>query len=594
MKTVRSGHFPLAVVCALLVAARLLAGDMPAYRLLTPMVAIHATSLADAMHLLNDGLAGAGIEIPTTDCTKTLADFCFLPSFDGIDLRSPVRYFLLSQNPPTAMPEQAVILPLQTGGSSIVLRSLRERYASVEGGSIKICSDPVDGKSIEPLYVAMAEGNAMISPDVDAIRWMAYNLQLKTVPEPPNFRRATLSASADGKSLGLLLELIASLDEDNSGDKNAFKDNLFLHIRELGVFFSAFQRVEMVLDASISQWDTALRLVAEPGGDLAEAIAALKPPDDTWMELFPAYACNRSASCLPGFVTALPVSNRKWLADLATDTRLVGFDVIPYAFDLDEKIRPFLTGTALSAFVADAPNNRFGSITVSAIKSPDLALKTLRGYFAPNGAATANKRISGVIPQTRNGSTSYEIVTDSGNRQKSSVSSTSEAVSLMLSLNHVQLAIRGNRIILARGAAGLIDPWLTDSRPAPWNERISSLTAVFPSQPGETVLGGGSLEPVALARRIAAAIRDLNEHFPKLPHPGSGFAWRMSRKGGEARFDLRLYSNEIIACNRLRAVNSESMQQLLSQLVMRHFQNQTGNEMQNGQLREKLDVLRKK
>ena len=590
----RGGLFPWIISCAFLVTARLPAGDLPAYRLLTPMVAVHATSVADAMHLLNDGLAGAGVEVQPSDCTKTLADLCFLPSFDGIDLHRPVRYFLLSQNPPTAMPEQAVILPLQTGGSSIVLRSLRERYANVEGGSIKICSDPVDGKSVEPLYVAMAEGNAMISPDVDAIRWMAYNLQSKTVPEPPNFRRAPLSASADGKSLGLLLALIASLDAGDDTDEKTIGENIFQHIRELGVFFSAFQRVEMAIDASISQWDAAFRLVAEPGSERAEAIAALKPPDDTWMKLFPTYACNRSASCLPGFVATLPASNRKWLADLATDTRLVGFSVIPSAFDLDEKIRPLLTGTALSAFVADTPNHKFGSITISTLKSPDVALKTLRGYFAPTGAASTNKRISGVVPQGRNGCTSYEIVTDGGSRQKGGVSGTSEAVSFMLNLDYVQLAIHGNRMIIARGNAGLIDPWLTDSRPAPWHERVSSLTAGFPDQPGETVLGGGSLEPVSLARSIAGAIRDLNQHFSKLPHPGSGFAWRMARKGGEARFDLRLYSNELIACNRLRTVNSETMQQILAQLVLRHFQQSSESEAQRARLREKLNDFREK
>ncbi len=594
MKNIRGGLLPWIISCAFFGAMRLPAGDLPAYRLLTPMVTIHATSLADALQLLNDGLAGAGVEIQSSGCGKTLADLCFLPSFDGVDLRSPIRYFLLSLNPPTAMPEQAVILPLQSGGSSIVLRNLRERYASVEGGSIKICSNPVDGKSVEPLYVAMAEGNAMISPDVDAIRWMAYNLQSKTVPEPPNFRRAPLSASADGQSLGLLLGLIASLDAGDDAGKKTDEVNIFQHIRELGVFFSAFKRVEMTVDASISQWDAGIRLVAEPGSERAEAIAALKPPDDTWMELFPTYACNRSASCLPGFVAALPASNRKWLADLATDTRLVGFSVIPSAFDLDETIRPFLTGTTLSAFVADTPNHKFGSVTISTLKSPDLALKTLHGYFAPKGAASANKRISDVIPQGRNGLTSYEIVTESGSRQKVGVSGTSEAVSFMLNLDHVQLAVRGNRMIIARGAAGLIDPWLADSRPAPWNERVSSLTAAFPGQPGETVLGGGSLEPVSLARSIAGAIRDLNQHFSKLPHPGSGFAWRMARKGGEARFDLRLYSNEIIACNRLRTVNSETMQQILAQLVLRHFQQSSESEAQRARLREKLNDFREK
>ena len=68
----------------------------------------------------------------------------------------------------------------------------------------------------------------------------------------------------------------------------------------------------------------------------------------------------------------------------------------------------------------------------------------------------------------------------------------------------------------------------------------------------------------------------------------------MTRKGGEARFDLRLYGNEIIACNRLRDVNSETMQQLLSQLVMRHFQLSGGDGGQGGKLRGKLNELRDK
>ena len=68
----------------------------------------------------------------------------------------------------------------------------------------------------------------------------------------------------------------------------------------------------------------------------------------------------------------------------------------------------------------------------------------------------------------------------------------------------------------------------------------------------------------------------------------------MARKGGEARFDIRLYSNEIIACNMLREVNSETMQQLLSQFVMRHFQNTAVGEAERERLREKLNVLRDK
>ena len=80
------------------------------------------------------------------------------------------------------------------------------------------------------------------------------------------------------------------------------------------------------------------------------------------------------------------------------------------------------------------------------------------------------------------------------------------------------------------------------------------------------------MDPVSLARKIIAAVPDFNQFLPKMPHAGSGFAWRMARKGGEARFDFRLYGNEIVACNLLLDLNSGTIQQLFSQLVLRYVQ----------------------
>jgi hypothetical protein len=218
----------------------------------------------------------------------------------------------------------------------------------------------------------------------------------------------------------------------------------------------------------------------------------------------------------------------------------------------------------------------------------------MRGYFSPKGAASSNRHIESVVPAGKKGTISYDTVTYRDMQQKTGIERTGEAVSFVLNLNHVQLALSGNRLFIARGASGLIESWLDEKQSDPWDEKISSLTAVFPNQPGETVLGGGSIDPVTLARRIVTAIPDLSPHLKKMPHAGSGFAWRMARKGGEARFDIRLYSNEIIACNMLREVNSETMQQLLSQFVLRHFQNTAVGEAERERLREKLNVLRDK
>ena len=553
------------------------------------MVSIHATALADTLRLLNDGLAGIDAGVSSSECENRLADACFLPSFSGVDLHRPVHYFFLAPNPPTSLPESAVILPILAGEAPIVIQSLKKRYANVEGGNIKICYDPIDGTSVEPLYVAIAEGNAMLSPSVDAIRWMAYNLQSGTVPEPPSFRRATLSASADARLLGRLMTFVASLGDETASDK---ADDLVRVIRELGVFFSSFEKVDLTLDATISQWDASLRLVGDPGSRLSESIAALKPLDNSWMKLFPTFACNRSASCLPGFVAVLPASNRKWLADLLDDTRLAGFGVIPSAFDLDELLRPHLTGAALSTFVTDQPNEKYGVLTVSPLKSPSAVEKVLCAYFAKNGAVDSNRQIESVILRGRGGRVAYDAAIKRDERQAKDASSAGEAVAFALNLNHVELAIRGDSLIMARGSPGLIDIWLGGGPAIPWGESFSGLTAVFPFYPGEIVLGGGSVEPVALARRIAVAIPDLAGLLPKMPHAGGGLAWRMARKGGDARFDIRLHSNEVIACQRLRNVSSAAMQNLLAQLVMRHFQQSPDNNAQHMRLREQLNSMR--
>ncbi len=79
-----------------------------------------------------------------------------------------------------------------------------------------------------------------------------------------------------------------------------------------------------------------------------------------------------------------------------------------------------------------------------------------------------------------------------------------------------------------------------------------------------------------------------------MPHPGNGFAWRMARGDGGVVFDLRLYDNELLACNLLRGSESAAMQEFLSQLVMRYFQRSTDAETRQRQLREKLEKLRDK
>ena len=101
-------------------------------------------------------------------------------------------------------------------------------------------------------------------------------------------------------------------------------------------------------------------------------------------------------------------------------------------------------------------------------------------------------------------------------------------------------------------------------------------------------------EPVALMRRIIQGTPDLAHLLERMPHAGSGLAWRMARSGGTLLFDLRLYDNELLAFNLLRENESSAMQEFLSQLVMRYFQRSTDAESRQRHLRDKLNELKDK
>ena len=111
---------------------------------------------------------------------------------------------------------------------------------------------------------------------------------------------------------------------------------------------------------------------------------------------------------------------------------------------------------------------------------------------------------------------------------------------------------------------------------------------------GETLLGGGTAAPTAIATRLIESIPDMRSMRPLLPHNGGGIAWRMTRRDDCVLFDARLYSNEIIAFNRMRNINSSSMHDFLSQLVLRHFQQTADEASRSDRLREKARALRSK
>lgn len=572
------------------------AGEIPSYMLLEPMVAIRLESLSSASRMIEDGLVGSGVDVSRQACLGRIVSAFFLDSLDGIDLDRPVDYFLLSNDPPDSLPEPAVVIPLKDGGVRELMAALRRKYRDVGGGSIKICSGPLDGVSVDPLYVAMAGGNAMVSPDIDPIRWMAYHLKSHTLPSAKPHRDYPVSLSANGPLLGLFMELLASLDKDAVSEE-ATAGNTLLHIRELGVFFSQFSRIDLAVSAAMNRWELSTRLAPVPGGDMDACVSSLLPPSAALAAAMPRIAPKRCASDLAGLIEALPKSNRRWLASLSDNTRLVGLGIAPCVFDLDETIRPHLADASFSSFVIDQAAGRIGVVSATELKSPSAVEAALENYFSSNGLSQANARIRRVVQTDRLGCRihAYNVPQSLSPSSGAGMGQTSAAVSYLLGLNHVELAVADGRLIVARGASGLIDPWLEDDGAPRSSETLATLAAPMGSVPdGETLLGGGSAAPMSIVTRLIQSIPDMRDILPLLPRNGSGMSWRMTKGEGSVLFDLRLYSNEIIAFNRMRNINSSTMQDFLSQLVLRHFQQTADEASRRDQLKEKARSLRAK
>lgn len=571
-------------------------GSPKGYLTLAPMVSITLTNSASAISALYGGLSGLGSELSREDCTTGLANFLLVPSMDCLDSSRPIRYFLLSQNPPSSLPDPAVVVPLSVTGAESLLKGFKSKYRTVEGGGIKICVDPLDTDAIEPLYFAIAGDEALISSNVDAIRWLAFHLKSKSLPTPSgDFRESVFAAKVDGQLVGLLLELIASLDVSSLSEE-ATIGNILLHVRELGKFFSLLSSVDISCSASLTQWNGAIRLNPLADGTLSKKITAFTSPKNGMMKYFPPLTTTRSVDAVDAFVAALPPSNKRWLSSLADNTKILGYSIFPAMRDLDEVVRPRLTGISASAFLTDRPNARLGSLAFHEVADATSLVSDLEQYFSEEGAVGLNNRVSAHGERYVTGTKVYTCdVIPLRVAAGGGIGQTGATVSYAINLNHVEIAVKDNCLIVARGRSGLIDRWLSDDPVTTWDENVSVFSGAFPALGDDDVfLGGGTVAPVAMARGIVEFIPDMRHLIIDMPHPGDGFSWRMLRNGSSLVFDIQLSDNELLAYNMLRNMDSSAMREFMSHIVLRNFQRTSDEENRQEQLREKLKGLRDK
>ena len=542
-------------------------GATASYQDYKPLAIVTADGITPLLRAAKEGLLSIGEEKNEKTFTDFLLGTLFLPDFAGIDRNHPFSLFFLTTDPPSALPIAACLLPVEEARGGKLHGSLSRAYQKVSGGGFRCYTSPVDPDAPPSLYVAVVDNRALISPDLEGLRWLALKSRDNMIPTARRFRDAPLHITLDAPLASAYCRILSTLLPASKGFRSSGGNGYDSYLREGGTFLSRFSKIDLAIDADTIRWDFSARLSFPPTGAFAQAIATARAPAQEWRSVFPRESGNRSVSALPAFIKILPASNRHFLSDIATKSQVAGFHLLPSAPDADDKLFPAIAGHGAFAFISDSISKFVGSIALYDLTSPKMARTALQAYFSPAGGIVRNKRIASHSSRQSKGHEifTYDLLPPEAKAQTSIEQSSLVLVSL-LEMNHVEVAISDDKLIVARGRHGLVDRWIADmdqgaGTPRPVEPRLS------PSPDG-IPLGGGCLEPTEVVRGAFAFLPDFPEITAKLPPVGDGFNWAMTRSPRDLVFDFSLFCNELLSCLAIDSLNDQHKDDLMTRFLM--------------------------
>jgi hypothetical protein len=542
---------------------------------LKPMVTISFSSHERVLQRASLGFQGLGFQEGYEMFREQFERLLLIPSLTGIDPYKPCHFFLLTADPPEAIPTPALILPLTDRNGAEILESLKGQYGEIaQKSGVTSFSDPNNPESTFLISVAIAEGHALISSRIDGVRWLALQRRDRKLPEA-GLIESPLRVTANGDLLGLFLQLIAVLNPTAQPEKTATLQNFSLHLREIGLVCAAFDTVDLGLDAGVRDFSLTLRLNANTNSPMARQIASLQTPDAKFARLLPAPALNSEISSLPGLLPALPSSTTDWLEDLAESTQFLGLRMAPRNRGWLKLLLPVLNGNYASA----------------TLKAPTgMGICSIQIFGLPNArkAQAAFSILEQLLPSPQNPLPQMNplpLRNSNGLRitgylfgEQSMTNSTyaggmGGVLTQLLRLNNVEMTSRDDHLIIVRGAPQTLDDLLKPGAPGKQPPTILELAEreFAPLRPSETVLGAGQVAAIATLRAMAAVLPSIGENISQLPLPGDDLIWRATREGASITWQLALPSNELTACGRLRMLDTEVLHELLSQFVLEQF-----------------------
>lgn len=521
------------------------------------------------------GLGGIGLPEAVSAIKDQLGAMLLTPSMVGVDVRQPLSLYILAPEPPDEPPTPVALLPL-TGTGQSYLAAMRGLYANMEeAGGVRVLTGPKDPSCPEPLYVAVAEGHAMAALRLEGLRWLAAQRRDRAVPAAAPLA-APLRLTLNAPNCGLLLGLIAagsSTATDELEDDGGFTAEM---ARELGLFVSSFETIDVGVDADSLQFTLLLRLNTASNTPLARAIANLRPVSPEIDCLLPAERLGGGAGGLAGLLTALPADTLGWLERLADSTRLLGLQICPGSRGWLAALAPHLNGEHAIGLLPSLRGKGMVLVRSFGLNSASQAEATLARLWEhpPPGALLQGATN---LPPRRHGATTirgYRLATTAAAATRDAGLGFGQALTRLLDMGTVEMAVTSNRLTVIQGAPGDMDAWL--QRPARQGPSCLESARRRASAPwpaaGATMIGGAELASFEALRAIVALLPGIaREQMAAFPPAGNGLSWRLTREGRSLVWHLQISSNEIYAWWRLRHLDPELRQTLMTQLVLTQF-----------------------
>lgn len=515
------------------------------------------SSIQNAVKSIADGLSGIGEEDSAETAKAVVSWLTMFPPFDFADSKREATIILIASASPDEMPGQVAIIPLEPSkGEAILRNSLSAAYGKINGGSVLFCSEAKNGEVPPLLSLVVTKETAFFASDRESLQWIARKWKDGEMPSAPALRKgAVISATFDGSLAGATIGSLipATVDAD-----------LDATVRRLGWFrdlLGKLDSLQVSLSANLHSWNLAARL--SPKDDSAKQFFASGIPDGKTLDALPRDAYCVSAGLFHQFASLLPESMVSKYSGASAYSFFTGFGIFPGAAPgtLATELEPFLAGEASSAYVIPKGDPVSARVKTFALADPAGAAAALDSFFSRN---ISNEFAVVRKPRIADGRKIYGYTLMRQPSDELSDDYVAGAIVLLANLNCIEIAIVGDRLYIVSGPYGTIEKFLAPGALAIKPRTMDSLVPSLGALPeGETPMGCGETQPSRTLLALMQSRPHLERIARQMPRHGGGIAWRISRDGGDAIYEVSLTTSELLALSVLRKFDQRQLGNIL-------------------------------